>query len=179
MAAHSRDPDPGVRLRGHHLLCAFGFRGMGYDPAHAAHMAGVVRKLLAPAAVVEIVAGLDDICAGCPQRHAARCVAAEHERDLAVLTAVGMTLGHVEPAATLFPAVARRVAVADLVGLCAGCPWYDLGMCAAGLAAGQVAAGWEDAASACPVVRPGGSRRAGTEERGPDEYRTTDTAGCP
>jgi len=149
MAAPSRDPNPGVRLRGHHLLCVFGFRGLGYDPAHAAHMAGVVRRLLTPAAAVEIVAGLDDICAGCPRRHSARCVTAEHERDLAALAAAGMAVGRVEPAATLFPAVAERVAAGDLAGLCAGCPWYDLGVCAAGLAAGRVAAGWEGAASAC------------------------------
>ncbi|MHB9133392.1 MAG: DUF1284 domain-containing protein [Armatimonadota bacterium] len=133
-----------VQLRGHHLLCLFGFRGLGYDETFIAGMAAVIRRLRQAETLVEIVAGPDDICAACPRRTVDRCLRTEHPRDLAVLAAAGLDIGHCESATTLFPAVAAAVTTDTLHRLCADCSWYALGVCAAGVSAGRIAAGWEE-----------------------------------
>lgn len=133
-----------MRLRGHHLLCVFGFQGMGYDSAHAEGMAAVVRRVRAPRARVSIVAGPDDICAACPHREREGCASSELARDRAALSALGMQVGDAEDARLLFAGVAARITPASLAALCAGCCWYEQGLCVAGLAAGRIAAGWEE-----------------------------------
>ena len=128
------------------MLCVFGFRGMGYDEAHAEAMAVVIERLRAPEAMVCLVAGLDAVCAVCPHREADRCASPEHRRDRAVLAALELAPGHVERAETLFARVARGIFPEDLAVLCAGCSWHAWGVCAEGLAQGCIAAGWEQAA---------------------------------
>jgi len=130
-----------VPLRAHHLLCVFGFRGAGYDRAHAEGIGAVIRQLQAPGARVTLVAGVDAICAACPTREEARC-REDSARDRAVREALGLAVGHEEDAAELFTRVARQLSPEDLAALCAGCPWYAWGVCAEGLAAGRMAHGW-------------------------------------
>ena len=61
---------PAPALRGHHLLCILGFRGLGYDEAFVANMTrvvGLIRKK--PETVFTLTDSADILCATCP-----RCV---------------------------------------------------------------------------------------------------------
>ncbi|HEY3376337.1 MAG TPA: DUF1284 domain-containing protein [Armatimonadota bacterium] len=131
-----------IKLRGHHLLCVFGFRGYGYSAEFVREMARIVLALRAPGTRVEIVAGVDDICCACPKRASGACARPESPRDRAVLAVLALPVGHVAAAATLFRSIARRVSGQQLTELCASCSWYDLGYCAEGLTSGRIAAGW-------------------------------------
>lgn len=141
-----------IRLRGHHLLCLFGFRGLGYDDAFVVGMSAVVRALRTPQAWVEICAGLDDLCAQCPHRTSPHCNATDNARDIAVLQAAGYVVGDRIPAIALFALVAERVSAQQLTTLCAACPWYAYGYCVQGLATGRIASAWQDGQSACAVA---------------------------
>lgn len=137
--------DTVVRLRGHHLLCLFGYQGMGYSEEFIAGMSAVVRRLRQPDTRVEIVAGPDDICAACPKRENERCRrSTEHARDNAVLAAVKLPIGHIDNAAVLFATVAACITPERQAILCDGCSWQALGLCAEGLRQGVIARTWED-----------------------------------
>lgn len=134
-----------IRLRGHHLLCLFGFKGLGYDDDFIAGMAAVVRRLRQPGARVEIVAGPDDICAACPHAGRERCQRREaHPRDAATLAALGLPIGYLDDAATLFADITARITPERLDILCAGCSWQALGLCAEGIRRGAIALAWDD-----------------------------------
>lgn len=130
-----------LRLRPHHLLCALGYRGLGYSDAFTANMTALVTHgLHAPgggAVQIEITGQADAICAPCPKRRGAGCAAqaridaldAAHAAALAV--APGDRLTWAEARAR----IRARVRPDDLDRICAGCEWLPLGLCAAALEA--------------------------------------------
>lgn len=144
MPYHPSPTERHIALRGHHLLCVFGFQGKGYDQPHADGMAGVLRQLRNPGARVRIVSGPDAICTACPHRGEAHCASSEHARDIAVLQALMLPVGFEEDAGLLFTSIPGRISPGDLPALCAGCRWYAWGVCVRGLTAGRIAAGWEE-----------------------------------
>src|SRR5688572_10685347 len=63
-----------MKLRGHHLLCVLGFKGMGYSQCFIDNMAEVVAQLRdSHDPAVEIVEGPDDICLAAPGRVGDKC----------------------------------------------------------------------------------------------------------
>lgn len=130
-----------LKIRGHHLLCVFGFRGLGYSPQFVENMTALVRSFFAEEpAEVEIVAGCDDICRACPHVHDGECGMSEdagpvvRDRDRAVLDRLGLAPGMGHSNDSLRCLVAGGVQGADLEELCAGCEWFPLGYCGRGLA---------------------------------------------
>ncbi len=134
-------PGTPIRLRAHHLLCVFGFRGLGYSPEFVANMRAVVDALFSePDAEVELVTGCDDICRACPHAQGGVCRAQPgseariRRKDDRVLSKLNMSPGDRRPSALLRAAVAAAVSVSDLEAICAGCTWFGAGYCADGLA---------------------------------------------
>ena len=75
-----------LSLRAHHLLCVFGFRGLGYGPAFVTNMRHTVERFFGDGAVeVVLVSGCDDVCAACPHALRGQC-SAEQGGDGAVRT---------------------------------------------------------------------------------------------
>jgi hypothetical protein len=144
MPDHRFQSDQPVALRGHHLLCVFGFQGKGYNEAHAMGMAAVLRRLRRPGVRVRIVSGPDAICATCPHRDEPRFASPDLARDQAVLQALSLPVGFEEDAGVLFAGIPGRMTAGNLATLCAGCRWYAWGVCTEGLSAGRIAAGWEE-----------------------------------
>lgn len=136
----SSSPPP-TRLRGHHLLCLYGFRGLGYRDAFVKNLAallGAVRER--PEQLLEALDKPDDICGACPHMQDGRCTkkgkesehnVAEHDRE--VLRLLGITPGHALPARQIFALVEQRILPEDLRVLCKGCQWLSLGYCEEGL----------------------------------------------
>jgi len=122
-------------MRGHHLLCALGFRGHGYSPAFSANMAGVLARLDAnPDAVVAVTDSPDLICAAFPPEQPAHCREAQVVlRDRRVLAGIGLRPGDALPWGELRRRLGAAFAPDDLDTLCATCPWLPFGYCREGL----------------------------------------------
>jgi len=140
-----RTDDASLTIRGHHLLCLFGFRGLGYSPQFVENMTRVAEAFFSTAAVkVRVVAGRDDICRACPHMKDGDCAKPADafsrarglvERDLDVLERLGIAADTLHTNASLRGLVCRKVVPGDLPGICAGCEWLEAGYCAEGLAA--------------------------------------------
>ena len=128
------------RLRAHHLLCIFGFRGLGYSESFVSNMQAVVDLLFsAGGAAVEVCHGCDDICAACPRAADGECTAGDGSgrtvmaRDRRVLQAVGLKVGTRMSSGALARLVAGRIDGSTLERICAGCQWLAAGYCREGL----------------------------------------------
>ena len=132
-----------LRLRGHHLLCILGFRGLGYDAGFTANMARIVRRVRAhPNALLELIVGPDSICAACPHLRGHACRAGGTPRlrvparDRAVLRALGLSVGARVTARQAYALVRARITpTTQAARICAGCSWLPLGYCLEGLRA--------------------------------------------
>jgi uncharacterized protein len=153
-----------MRLRGHHLLCLHGFRGLGYSPEFIANMQSVQSFLAAsPDALVEVIASPDDICSACPHFFADRCCHNGEDsesrvsaKDRAILSCIGFSCGKTFPAKELFSRVANEF-TGEIVNMCPSCEWLSLGWCAEGLqnrimsSGGALSSGTDEIA---PTARP-------------------------
>ncbi len=124
-----------IRLRGHHLLCLLGFRGMGYSEAFAANMAQVHTALRThPESVVEITAGGDDLCACFPADQVDHCCETTVSvRDAAVLQRLGLEPGNRLSWSEIWSRLQTAVEPADIGRWCGTCPWRPLGVCEEGI----------------------------------------------
>jgi hypothetical protein len=133
-------PPHTLRLRGHHLLCLFGFRGFGYSPEFVEGMSRVARTFFAdePANVM-LVEGCDDICEACPHRTERGCAkqpdAGERisARDRSVLELLRLSPGGTFVNNDLRRRVLDRFAPGALHDICKGCEWLEEGWCEEGL----------------------------------------------
>ncbi|QQE75824.1 DUF1284 domain-containing protein [Brevibacillus composti] len=132
-----------ITLRGHHLLCVHGFRGMGYSPAFVAKMSEVVEKIrdVGQDFSIRVVQGLDDTCQFCPNKGENRCEASSdseahvQQLDQNVIQQLGIAAGEVYLKSELIRWTKERVHPDDLARLCEGCSWYSYGVCQEGIAA--------------------------------------------
>ena len=83
------------RLRGHHLLCLLGYRGMGYSKEYVDNMTRLRQTLRTdPETSVLLVAGPDDLCNKFPNFQTCHCDDANiHEQDAAILKKLGLQIG--------------------------------------------------------------------------------------
>jgi len=62
-----------VKLRGHHLLCVFGWQGHGYSESFNRRMDEVVRSLKEEESSIRLETKPDDICKSCPNLESDHC----------------------------------------------------------------------------------------------------------
>jgi hypothetical protein len=124
-----------IRLRGHHLLCMLGYRGMGYSEAYAANMNAVHERLRKePDTTVALVEGADDLCACFPADRPYHCDSdTVSRRDAAVLERLGLQTGEALAWSEVLRRIAGNVSPADVPAWCATCPWLSYGVCEEGV----------------------------------------------
>lgn len=124
-----------ILLRGHHLLCLLGYRGMGYSDAYVDNMTRIYRSLLeAPTTLCEIVAGPDQLCACFPPDGDYHCEDRNvATRDALILQRLGLTTGQVVPWAEILSRVQTSLRPDDLLQICSTCPWLPYGVCQEGI----------------------------------------------
>lgn len=128
-------------LRGHHLLCVHGFRGMGYSPDFIKKMGSVVEQIRDDEAnfSIKVVAGLDETCGSCPYKGETACEASEGSNehvlsmDLKVIRHLGLIEGSYYKKSFLVKKTAEKVEPNDLDFLCKGCSWLSYGVCKEGI----------------------------------------------
>lgn len=132
-----------IRLRGHHLLCLLGFRGMGYSKEFAANMARVYTTLREhPESEVEIVAGVDALCACFPGDQVYHCDESPvFARDALVLERLGLEPGSRLPWRDIWRRLQQCVEPSDIDRWCLTCPWRPYGVCVEGVKRMQTSAG--------------------------------------
>ncbi|MEW5323144.1 DUF1284 domain-containing protein [Geobacillus thermoleovorans] len=131
-----------VRLRGHHLLCVHGFRGMGYSLSFVEKMWEIVARIRDENDdfLIEVVAALDEACLACPHHGETACEAGPdsdaHVRSLDgnVIRHLGLEPGNVYWKSELIRRTAERVKPDDLDELCRHCSWLPYGVCKEGIA---------------------------------------------
>jgi hypothetical protein len=128
-------------LRGHHLLCVHGFRGMGYSPAFVEKMTDIVAHVRNEQDdfMIKTVAAFDDACMACPHRGHTKCEASEGSNehvlsmDEKVLTHLGLEKERSYLKSELVALTAAKVTPDDLDYLCKGCSWLPYGVCKEGI----------------------------------------------
>lgn len=123
-----------VRLRGHHLICLQFFAGEGYSAEFVDNLQHVVKRATDEPAV--IVAGIDNVCAACPELGPdSRCASedAGGEDEIERIDALALeTLGaKVGERISLSQARERIAADASAMGswrdkACRGCAWESV-----------------------------------------------------
>jgi hypothetical protein len=132
-------PCQNIQLRGHHLLCLLGFRGLGYSERFVENMGRVAQAVVSHSATIKVVDHCDIICSACPHFTGERCdkkkgpASQVRVRDLKVIDKLGLQVGAEVPARELWARVRRSVAPRDLHGICTDCEWLEPGYCADGL----------------------------------------------
>ncbi|GGD57012.1 DUF1284 domain-containing protein [Paenibacillus nasutitermitis] len=123
-----------IKLRGHHLLCLLGYRGMGYSADFCTNMTDIYETLRSkPDSLVELVAGPDDICRAYPPEQDNHCNGTVHRLDGDVLAKLGLSSGNIISWQEICAAVALKVAPDDIGHLCTSCPWQSYGVCQEGV----------------------------------------------
>ncbi|MBM4764451.1 DUF1284 domain-containing protein [Bacillus sp. B15-48] len=128
-------------LRGHHLLCVHGFKGMGYSPDFIKKMEEIVEDVRNPEKdfTIKVVAAFDDACMTCPHQGNTECEAGE-ESNAHVLSMDYKVIQHLELVvegsylkSDLIKLTAEKVDANDLDFLCKGCSWLKFGVCKEGI----------------------------------------------
>ncbi|MBD2868191.1 DUF1284 domain-containing protein [Paenibacillus arenilitoris] len=123
-----------IRLRGHHLLCLLGFRGMGYSEEFCVNMTAIYERLRTePDTEVEIITGPDDICRAYPPDKPPHCEGTVYGLDERILAKLGLAPQHRGSWRELCARIAEKVVPGDIARLCATCPWEKYGVCREGV----------------------------------------------
>jgi hypothetical protein len=125
----------GIRLRGHHLLCLLGFRGMGYSEPFANNMMDIYEQLYQePTTQVTIVRGSDDLCKSFPCDQPNHCDNQNvHERDEFIRKHLDLEVGDCLAWQQILDRVKSNVKSDHIPEWCATCPWLSYGVCEAGV----------------------------------------------
>lgn len=129
-------------LRGHHLLCVHGFRGIGYSPEFIIKMEKIVKDIrdTSKDSDIKVVAAFDDVCTACPNKGETECQAGEGSNehvlsmDEKVIRHLGLEAGKSYKKSALLALTAATVSPHDLDYLCASCSWLSYGVCKEGIA---------------------------------------------
>jgi len=128
-------------LRGHHLLCVHGFRGMGYSPDFVKKMREIVEDIRNEEKdfLIKVVVTLDEACLTCPHHGEATCEASpnseEHvtSMDRKVIEHLGLEPNGVYLKSEIIKRTAQKVRPDDLDYLCRNCSWLPYGVCKEGI----------------------------------------------
>lgn len=130
-----------VRIRGHHLLCLLGFRGLGYSPEFVETMEKVFKEFHSNTTLpITIVTGCDIICDSCPHNRGNECQKKEgsarrvKSKDAMILKKLGFPANTGTTSGEAWRRVKERILPEDLTAMCQRCEWLGLGYCNEGLA---------------------------------------------
>ena len=130
-----------MKLRGHHLVCLLGFRGLGYSPEFVANMDGIAERLRSfPETLIEIVRQPDDVCSPCPFLGERGCQdkgpgseERKRDQDKAVMDRLNIKAGERVSWLEVRERMRSSISPEDLKEICQDCEWLPLGYCGEGL----------------------------------------------
>ncbi|MCE4049372.1 MULTISPECIES: DUF1284 domain-containing protein [Bacillaceae] len=123
------------KLRGHHLFCLLGYRGMGYSEEYVKNMTKLHQTLRNnPHTYIQIVNEPDHLCEKYPNSGKYHCQDPHiYERDAAILKKLGLQIGEILQWRNIEAAVRNRTVPADIQVVCETCSWRSYGVCEEGI----------------------------------------------
>lgn len=128
-----------MEIRGHHLLCMLGFKGLGYDEGFVRNMDNIIKKLISKQdMLIKIVDNVDNICDKCPHNVGGVCKNENYpgsikEMDNAVLKILGIKQGSVLEYNKIIVKLKKSMKEEEMDKICEHCRWQYLGYCKEGL----------------------------------------------
>lgn len=124
-----------ITLRGHHLFCLAGYRGMGYSEEYAKNMTAIHNRLREnPNTVVHLVNGPDCLCEKYPKDKECHCLNENiYERDAAILSLLNLQVGQTLSWGEIEEKIKQYVKPSIIHTICSTCEWKTYGYCEKGL----------------------------------------------
>ena len=114
------------RIRAHHGMCLFFFRGRGYSGEFVENM-GKMKALLEENPQIRLMDGYDEICAACPNKLTETCAEKASRYDREVLRRCGLSVGDTLPYRDFSMRVMNTILRPGLRGaICGDCQWSSL-----------------------------------------------------
>jgi uncharacterized protein len=123
------------KLRGHHLFCLLGYRGMGYSQEYVENMTLLHQTLREnPKSKIQLVKGPDQLCARYPNSGVYHCQDDNiYERDAAILEELGLKIGQILNWEDIEFLIRRHIVPTDIERVCKSCSWRSYGVCEEGI----------------------------------------------
>ncbi len=123
------------KLRGHHLFCLLGYRGMGYSPEYVENMTRLHQTLREnPKSKIQLVKGPDQLCEKYPNSGVYHCEDNNiYERDAAILEKLGLKIGQIVNWEDIELLIRRCIVPSDVQRVCKSCSWRSYGVCEEGI----------------------------------------------
>ena len=123
------------RLRGHHIFCLLGYRGMGYSKEYSENMTRLYQTLrVNPETFVQLVNGPDQLCEKYPNNGEYHCQDTNiYERDAVILEKIGLKIGQVLRWKDIELHIQKSVIPSDIQTICETCSWRSYGYCEEGI----------------------------------------------
>lgn len=123
------------KLRGHHLFCLLGYRGMGYSQDYVENMTKLHQTLRdQPNTWIQLVKGPDQLCEKYPNSGTYHCQDDHiYERDAAILEKMGLKIGQITQWREIEARVRMHVKPTDIQIVCETCSWRTYGVCEEGI----------------------------------------------
>ncbi|MEH7435900.1 DUF1284 domain-containing protein [Neobacillus drentensis] len=123
------------KLRGHHLFCLLGYRGMGYSQEYVENMTRLHQTLREnPETLIELVKGPDQLCEKYPNTGDYHCQDANlYERDAVILEKMELHIGQILKWEDIEDRIKRQVVPTDIQIVCETCHWRTYGVCEEGI----------------------------------------------
>ena len=128
-----------VVFRPHHLMCALGFRGDGYNQEFIDNMTAIVMgKLRAEGGddvLIEVNFGFDDICSVCPNNLGDKCNTQKliDRLDNRIAKVLQVESGDVLTWGENKERIKKYMTLENFNAACKGCPWKKYGICESAL----------------------------------------------
>ncbi|WP_433743988.1 DUF1284 domain-containing protein [Falsibacillus pallidus] len=123
------------KLRGHHLFCLLGYRGMGYSKEYVENMTKLHQGLRnRPKTWIQIVKGPDQLCEKYPNDGEYHCQEKNiYERDAVILKKLGLHINQVIRWEDIESRIRKHVEPSDVQIVCSTCSWKSYGYCEEGI----------------------------------------------
>lgn len=123
------------KLRGHHLFCLLGYRGMGYSEEYVKNMTELHQTLRKnPHTYIQLVKAPDHLCEKYPNSGKYHCQDPHiYERDEAILEKIGLQIGQILQWSDIETAIRKHAVPSDIQVVCETCSWRSYGVCEEGI----------------------------------------------
>ncbi|WP_129726056.1 DUF1284 domain-containing protein [Ectobacillus funiculus] len=123
------------KLRGHHLFCLIGYRGMGYSEEYVENMTYLHQTLRDnPTTLIQLVKGPDQLCEKYPNSGKYHCQDDNiYERDALILEKMGLKIGKILSWKDIESCIQKFVTPSDIQIVCETCSWRSYGVCEEGI----------------------------------------------
>lgn len=123
------------KLRGHHIFCLLGYRGMGYSQEYVENMTLLYQTLRDnPETWIQLVNGPDQLCEKYPNSGEYHCQDNTiYNMDAAILEKLRLKIGQILKWREIETNIQKYATPSDIQTVCKNCSWRSYGVCEEGM----------------------------------------------